>query len=131
MACFLVSAAEALVVTGVEKHEEKVEKEQEEKGQDNIEPAKVPMSVRTHLNESSPRKTPSLLGIPPPFDSGTFLCNTAMAKPKIINAKNIKIMASKLFFDMSYKYLEAPSALLASHLKKNINAPVKTPQIAP
>ena len=44
MACFLVSAAEALVVTGVEKHEEKVEKEQEEKGQDNIEPAKVPMS---------------------------------------------------------------------------------------
>ena len=38
MACFLVSAAEALVVTGVEKHEEKVEKEKEEKGIDEIEP---------------------------------------------------------------------------------------------
>ena len=44
MACFLVSAAEALVVTGVEKHEEKVEKEREEKGIDEIEPEKVPMS---------------------------------------------------------------------------------------
>ena len=47
MACFLVSAAEALVVTGVEKHEEKVEKEKKESGIDEIEaiePAKVPMS---------------------------------------------------------------------------------------
>ena len=44
MACFLVSAAEALVVTGVEKHEEKVEEEKKEQGIEEIEPAKVPMS---------------------------------------------------------------------------------------
>ena len=48
MACFLVSAAEALVVTGIEKHEEKVEKvleqEQEKKGVAEVEPAKIPMS---------------------------------------------------------------------------------------
>jgi hypothetical protein len=45
MACFLVSAAEALVVTGIEKAEEKKEKVQIESGKlDNIEPTKVPMS---------------------------------------------------------------------------------------
>jgi hypothetical protein len=45
MACFLVSAAEALVVTGIEKAEEKKEKVQIESGKlDNIEPEKVPMS---------------------------------------------------------------------------------------
>lgn len=45
MACFLVSAAEALVVTGIEKAEEKKEKVQIESGKlDDIEPAKVPMS---------------------------------------------------------------------------------------
>ena len=45
MACFLVSAAEALVVTGIEKHEEKVEKARIESDKlDNIEPEKVPMS---------------------------------------------------------------------------------------
>ena len=45
MACFLVSAAEALVVTGIEKHEEKKEKVQLESNKlDNIEPEKVPMS---------------------------------------------------------------------------------------
>ena len=45
MACFLVSAAEAIVVTGIEKHEEKVEKAHIESGKlDSIEPEKVPMS---------------------------------------------------------------------------------------
>ena len=45
MACFLVSAAEALVVTGIEKAEEKKEKVQIESGKlDDIEPTKVPMS---------------------------------------------------------------------------------------
>ena len=44
MACFLVSAAEALVVTGVEKHEEKVEKIKIESGELEVEPAKIPMS---------------------------------------------------------------------------------------
>ena len=45
MACFLVSAAEALVVTGIETAEEKKEKVQIESGKlDNIEPTKVPMS---------------------------------------------------------------------------------------
>ena len=45
MACFLVSAAEALVVTGIEKAEEKKEKVQIDSGKlDNIEPTKVPMS---------------------------------------------------------------------------------------
>ncbi|MBQ6372246.1 MAG: hypothetical protein IJJ22_03905 [Oscillospiraceae bacterium] len=44
MACFLVSAAEAVVVSGVEKHKEKVEKEKEEKGIDEIAPARIPWS---------------------------------------------------------------------------------------
>ena len=46
MACFLVSAAEALVVTGIEKAEEKKEKVQIESGKIDaaVEPEKVPMS---------------------------------------------------------------------------------------
>ena len=46
MACFLVSAAEALVVTGIEKAEEKKEKVQIESGKIDaaVEPKKVPMS---------------------------------------------------------------------------------------
>ena len=44
MACFLVSAAEAVVVTGIEKHEEKVEKAHIESGKADIEPEKIPMS---------------------------------------------------------------------------------------
>ena len=43
MACFLVSAAEAAVVTAVEKHEEKVEKERVESGAE-IEVDKIPLS---------------------------------------------------------------------------------------
>ena len=45
MACFLVSAAEALVVTGIEKAEEKKEEVRIESGKlDDVEPAKVPLS---------------------------------------------------------------------------------------
>ena len=44
MACFLVGAAEALVVTAVRKHEEKVEKERIESGESIIETAKIPLS---------------------------------------------------------------------------------------
>ena len=44
MACFLVSAAEAVVVTAVEKHEEKKEKVQIESGKMDVEPEKVPLS---------------------------------------------------------------------------------------
>lgn len=47
MACFLVSAAEAVVVTGIEKHEEKKEKAQIESGKIDAavaESEKVPMS---------------------------------------------------------------------------------------
>ena len=44
MACFLVGAAEAVVVTAVEKHEEKVEKERMESGSAEIEPEKIPLS---------------------------------------------------------------------------------------
>lgn len=49
MACFLVGAAEALVVSGVEKHEEKVEKERQESGQEESEVAefeRVPLSKK-------------------------------------------------------------------------------------
>ena len=44
MACFLVSAAEAVVVTGIEKHEEKIEKARIEAGEPEPEVKKVPMS---------------------------------------------------------------------------------------
>ena len=46
MACFLVSAAEALVVTGIEKAEEKKEKVEIESGKIDaaVEPVKVPLS---------------------------------------------------------------------------------------
>ena len=44
MACFLVSAAEAVVVTGIEKHEAKKEKIQIESGKMDVEPDKVPLS---------------------------------------------------------------------------------------
>lgn len=45
MACFAVSAAEALIVKGVEKHQEKIEKAQIESGKLNIEEtSKVPLS---------------------------------------------------------------------------------------
>ena len=44
MACFLVSAAEAVVVTGIEKHEEKIEKTRIEAGEPEPEVKKVPMS---------------------------------------------------------------------------------------
>lgn len=45
MACFAVSAAEALVVKGIEKHQEKIEKAQIESGSlDNVEVSKVPLS---------------------------------------------------------------------------------------
>ena len=46
MACFLVSAAEALVVTGIEKAEEKKEKVQIESGKIDaaVEPEKIPWS---------------------------------------------------------------------------------------
>lgn len=43
MACFLVSAAEAVVVTAVKKHEESVEKTEQKKS-DAIKEAKVPLS---------------------------------------------------------------------------------------
>ena len=44
MACFLVSAAEAVVVKGIEKHEEKVEKEKIEKNEAPAEPERIPWS---------------------------------------------------------------------------------------
>ena len=44
MASFLVSAAEAVVVTGIEKHEEKIEKTRIEAGEPEPEVKKVPMS---------------------------------------------------------------------------------------
>ena len=46
MACFLVSAAEALVVTGIEKAEESKEKAQIESGKIDaaVEPEKIPLS---------------------------------------------------------------------------------------
>lgn len=44
MACFLVSAAEAVVVTGIEKHEEKIEKARIESGEPEPEVKKVPLS---------------------------------------------------------------------------------------
>ena len=44
MACFLVSAAEAVVVTGLEKHEEKVEQARIEKGEPEPALKKIPMS---------------------------------------------------------------------------------------
>ena len=44
MACFLVSAAEAVVVKGIEKHEEKVEKEKIEKNEASAEPERIPWS---------------------------------------------------------------------------------------
>ena len=45
MACFAVSAAEALIVKGVEKHQKKIEKAQIESGTLNIEETpKVPLS---------------------------------------------------------------------------------------
>ena len=45
MACFAVSAAEALIVKGIEKHQEKIEKTQIESGKLDIEESvKVPMS---------------------------------------------------------------------------------------
>ena len=43
MACFLVSAAEAVVVTAIKKHEESVEKTEQKKS-DAIKEAKVPLS---------------------------------------------------------------------------------------
>ena len=47
MACFAVSAAEALVVKGIEKHQEKIEKAQIESGSlDNVEVSKVPLSIK-------------------------------------------------------------------------------------
>lgn len=47
MACFLVSAAEALAVTGLEKHEEKVEKErQSHPDSEEAVSVKIPMSVK-------------------------------------------------------------------------------------
>lgn len=50
MACFLVGAAEALVVTGIKIHEEKVEKVQIESGNsDAVKPTKVPMSRKLKL----------------------------------------------------------------------------------
>ena len=44
MACFLVSAAEAVVVKGIEKHEEKVEQEKIEKNEAPAEPEMIPWS---------------------------------------------------------------------------------------
>ena len=44
MACFLVSAAEAVVVKGIEKHEEKVEPEKIENEEASAEPEKIPLS---------------------------------------------------------------------------------------
>ena len=44
MACFLVSAAEAVVVKGIEKHEEKVEQEKIEKNEAPAEPERIPWS---------------------------------------------------------------------------------------
>ncbi|MBR2675055.1 MAG: hypothetical protein IKE52_06375 [Mogibacterium sp.] len=52
MACFAVSAAEALIVKGIEKHSEKIEKAQLESGRANVDPTsadvsgapKIPMS---------------------------------------------------------------------------------------
>ena len=44
MACFLVSAAEAVVVKGIEKHEEKVELEKIENEEASAEPEKIPLS---------------------------------------------------------------------------------------
>lgn len=44
MACFLVSAAEAVVVKGIEKHEEKVEAEKIEKDEVPAEPERIPLS---------------------------------------------------------------------------------------
>lgn len=44
MACFLVGAAEALVVTAVRKHEEKVEKKREEEGTAVATTVKIPLS---------------------------------------------------------------------------------------
>ena len=44
MACFLVSAAEAVVVTGIEKHEEKIEKARIESGEPEPGVKKVPLS---------------------------------------------------------------------------------------
>jgi hypothetical protein len=44
MACFLVSAAEAVVVKGIEKHEEKVEQEKIEKNEAPAEPERIPSS---------------------------------------------------------------------------------------
>ena len=47
MACFAVSAAEALIVKGVEKHQKKIEKAQIESGTLNIEETpKVPLSSK-------------------------------------------------------------------------------------
>lgn len=44
MACFLVSAAEALVVKGIEKHEETLEKAQVAECKGNDDPIRVPLS---------------------------------------------------------------------------------------
>lgn len=44
MACFLVSAAEALVVTAVERYEEKKEEKALETGKDNAEQPHIPLS---------------------------------------------------------------------------------------
>ena len=44
MACFLVSAAEAVVVKGIEKHEETVEQEKIEKNEAPAEPERIPWS---------------------------------------------------------------------------------------
>ena len=60
----------------------------------------LPMTVAKRVfkgrNDSTPRSIPSLLGIPPPFDSGTFLCTKYAAEeriPKAIKATTI-ILAS-------------------------------------
>ena len=55
-------------------------------------PIKVPIIVRSHLKERMPLSTPSLRGMPPPFDSGMIWCSTTITDASAISTANVRAM---------------------------------------
>ena len=94
-------------------------------------PKRVPKRVLSGLNESIPRRIPSLLGIPPPLTSGIVLCMRIISPASAKSAANTRMINNGELLASEYRNMESAESFEAIILKKNIKAPERAPQSAP